>query len=692
MQNGRFVHWHLLVLSFAILFLEMAVIRWLNASITVLSYFNNLILISCFFGLGVGCLLSRRRVSLSAWYPPVFLVFVLTVVLFKKYGFEVSYTDDVVFVDSMEFYVSGALTVSLAALLGFFVNMALFVILGQELGRLLESVGDPLRAYAYDIAGSLLGTLGYAALAWLGTPPHVWFAMGTLLLLVLVRKNLKLVILGLLLISPAVFLMSTTYRGAKWSPYYKVEAVEYRNPENRNLGFRILVDNMRIQDALNFSPDLSDSKLSHWIGYYQLPYRLTRPGKVLILGAGSGNEAFMASLHGAEEIHAVEIDPVMADFGRTLHPNAPYLQDNVRLFVDDARAFLAKARDRYDLIVMSALDSHKQIAGMSSLRLESFVYTVESYRRIRELLAPGGVFCLNLGSTRPWMGERTYWSLTEAFGEEPKVFRSERSPFGSVAYVFGPDASLQRDLLPDEPPFARLPPYPKRAGVRPCTDNWPYLYLETNRIPRVCLVILGAILILSFAIVAGVERSVRRPDLHFFLLGAGFMLLETRSITQMALVFGSTWHINAIVVAAVLLTIFVANALVRKGRGISSKASYLWLLSTLALGYFFPFEALLQFGLAVRLGIAGLVVGLPILWAAFIFSNSFRQATKVGTAFGSNLLGVVVGGALEYTSNIWGLDVLYVVAAVVYLASFLFSGSQPLAGTMVLRSRSTETT
>jgi len=64
-------------ISFLVLFVEMACIRWLNASVTILAYFNNLILISCFFGLGVGCLLARRKVSLIQWYPFAFLALVI---------------------------------------------------------------------------------------------------------------------------------------------------------------------------------------------------------------------------------------------------------------------------------------------------------------------------------------------------------------------------------------------------------------------------------------------------------------------------------------------------------------------------------------------------------------------------------------------------------------------------------------
>jgi len=681
--------WELFALTFAILFLEMAAIRWLNASIPVLSYFNNLILISCFLGLGVGCLLARRRITLLPYFPVAFLLFVIAVLYFNAHGFELSYTDDLVFVPNARFYEVGALEVSAAALLGSAINLALFTILGQELGRRLEAMNDPLRAYAWDIGGSLSGTLGYAAIAALGTPPWVWFALGTTLVLLLLRRRPKVLAGGAVAVVLAVLLMWNADIALAWSPYYKVEIAQYRSPENRHLGFMIRVDDFRIQDALNFGPDLGGSNLGVWIPYYELPYRFLKPKRVLILGAGSGNEAVMAAAQGAEEIHAVEIDPVIAGLGFGLHPNTPYRARSVHVRVEDARAFIASDRGSYDLIVMSALDSHKQIGGMASLRLESFVYTVESYRRIRELLAPGGVFCLNLGSTRPWVGERAYWSLTEAFGREPARFQSERSPFDSVAYVYGPEEVLRTDRNPDGPPIHRLPPLAAREGVRRATDNWPFLYLETNRIPKVVTVLLAGLVLASLVIVSSVERAVRRPNLHFLFLGAGFMLLETRSITQMALVFGATWNVNAIVIASVLLTILVANALVRAGRGLSSRAAYLLLFATLVLGYFFPFESLLRFGMAIRLLASLVLIGLPIFWAAFIFSNSFRRVAEPARAFGSNLLGVVIGGALEYTSNIWGLDVLYLLAALLYAGSLvlqekeevgLATGAIPLAG------------
>jgi hypothetical protein len=176
-------------------------------------------------------------------------------------------------------------------------------------------------------------------------------------------------------------------------------------------------------------------------------------------------------------------------------------------------------------------------------------------------------------------------------------------------------------------------------------------------------------LLSSTLLVVGVEPAVRRPNLHFFFLGAGFMLLETRSVTQTALLFGSTWHVNTIVFASILLAIFVTNLLVLKGWSPSRRIAYVLLLLTLLAGTFFPFHALSGLPLPLRVAAAGLAVGLPIAWASFIFSTSFRDATDVGRVFGSNLLGVVVGGCLEYLSQIWGLGILFAVAALLYLAS-----------------------
>jgi hypothetical protein len=242
------------------------------------------------------------------------------------------------------------------------------------------------------------------------------------------------------------------------------------------------------------------------------------------------------------------------------------------------------------------------------------------------------------------------------------------SPFNSESFLFAPDEAFAKDLLPQRTPVREKEPY-RDAGVTLATDDWPHLYLKDRSIPAFYLVVLGALMLCSTALVMGIEPAVRRPNLHFFLLGAGFMLLETRSVTQMALLFGSTWNVNAIVFAAILATILLANFLVQTDRSPGLRLAYAALLPTLGAGYLFPFGALLHLSLVPRLAMAAVVIGLPILWASFIFSTSFRKETSVDRAFGSNLLGIVFGGCLEYASNLWGLNALFLIAAVIYTSS-----------------------
>jgi len=82
--------------------------------------------------------------------------------------------------------------------------------------------------------------------------------------------------------------------------------------------------------------------------------------------------------------------------------------------------------------------------------------------------------------------------------------------------------------------------------------------------------------------------SLRRLNLHFFFLGAAFMLLEVRGISQLALLFGSTWIVNSIVITAVLCMMLAANLVVHLRKNISLHFVYPVLFASLLLVYFFP--------------------------------------------------------------------------------------------------------
>src|SRR4029434_1057924 len=71
------------VASFLVLFLEIALIRWMPAYIRLLAYFSNFILLASFLGIGVGCLLASGRTRLFRWFPALQAAVILAVYYFR---------------------------------------------------------------------------------------------------------------------------------------------------------------------------------------------------------------------------------------------------------------------------------------------------------------------------------------------------------------------------------------------------------------------------------------------------------------------------------------------------------------------------------------------------------------------------------------------------------------------------------
>ena len=68
---GGFSYWLLIVFSIAGMFFEMMMIRWVSSEIRIFAYFKNFVLVACFFGFGLGCYFSKRRVNLIALFLPL---------------------------------------------------------------------------------------------------------------------------------------------------------------------------------------------------------------------------------------------------------------------------------------------------------------------------------------------------------------------------------------------------------------------------------------------------------------------------------------------------------------------------------------------------------------------------------------------------------------------------------------------
>src|SRR5207245_2485961 len=116
--------------------------------------------------------------------------------------------------------------------------------------------------------------------------------------------------------------------------------------------------------------------------------------RVLLAGALASLSGAAALRAGAVRVEAIELDPVILRLGRLYHPERPYDDARVRAIVNDARTYLRTTPETYDLIVYGLLDSHTLLSHASSVRLESFVYTVEGIREARARLADDGLLSL----------------------------------------------------------------------------------------------------------------------------------------------------------------------------------------------------------------------------------------------------------------------------------------------------------
>ena len=154
-----------------------------------------------------------------------------------------------------------------------------------------------------------------------------------------------------------------------------------------------------------------------------------------------------------------------------------------------------------------------------------------------------------------------------------------------------------------------------------------------------------------------------------FFLGAGFMLIETKAVVQMALLFGSTWMVNSVVFFAVLVMILVANLFVLRARPREVRPYYVALLVALTAGALVPLDVFLGLNRTAQVIGSCVLAFTPILFAAVVFAVAFSRTTEPDRAFGANIAGAMVGGLAENASMLLGFQHLVALAMAFYVAS-----------------------
>jgi SAM-dependent methyltransferase len=675
----------LFIASFLLLYFELVLIRWIPGHVRVLAYFTNFVLIGSFFGMGLGLMLARAKRDLSP-----FLVLGIALLVGLTFAFkDLWVTGDSGVAIFLEYEGSARAQFALGpVLLAFYASIALaFLPFGQTIGRAFG--GAALTDYSINLLGSLAGIVIFSCCSQLVLPPWCWFTIGLLPLLLLVPRRMQYVA-GTAAVSVAiVFAVWNLDRGTIWSPYYKLELTPaafdpqtlglYPFDENRSakpLPLSVAF-NLRVNDDFYQLPvDLSNGAIAR---YPQLRAWRDRSftvcnlheslDRVLIVGGGTGNDAAAAVRCGAKHVDVVDIDPEIVQIGRLMHPEHPYSNPKVRVVIDDARHFFQHAVPGYDAIVFALLDSHTLMSAHSSLRLDSYVFTVESFEQARRLLSPRGVQITAFALRDDWERSRFYEMLRSAYGAEPIVASAYMPTVGQV-FVSGPGAAVATGFAV------------RSRNVDPsavlATDDWPFIYLRGRSMPIQYVYALTMVLLVSFLAVRVTGGRTALPDAHFFCLGAAFLLLETHNVTALALAFGSTWYVNSVVFASILVMALISNVLMAKVNALERlpvAVLYAGLFAALLLNWWLPIEALTASAFPLRLLVVGGATALPILFSGIIFARSFKHAASPAHALGSNVFGSVVGGAIEYVSLITGLRFILVVIAAFYVASAIRAGS-----------------
>ncbi|MGB7208303.1 MAG: hypothetical protein WBD27_06570 [Pyrinomonadaceae bacterium] len=713
---GGFSWKSLALISLTTLFIELLLIRWIASEIRIFAYFKSLVLVACFLGFGLGCYLTRKKIKITYTLLPLILLVLLIELpidpvrrLIANLSNFIGWFSDV-HIWSQAYFEGSFLWGVISSLIALSIVIPLFGLIaltmvpfGQLVGWSLENSSKGIHAYSVNVMTSIAGIWLFTLLSFMSTPPWIWF--GVLFVCVLVYFWRLPKIRALLAVSFVVIFVlffagtskrqwwgEESWKGSTsaefqlkagtpetlWSPYQKLtfiplmkgdEPVRYVLNTNDSWYQQII----NLSDAeLKKNPELYDVPNVPY-HQYNLPYRFYQnPKDVLIAGSGMGNDPAAALRNGAQHVVTVEIDPLIYEQGKKLNFEHPYDSSKVEMHVDDARNYVQNSKQKFDLIVFSILDSHTTSSSYTNIRLDNYVYTVEAMEATKKLLKPDGMFVMSFSGARPWFAQRLKNVVVAGFGKEPLMMQPNYTffivDFGNrVENAFAANPELRNFVAT----HSNVPLEPATT----ITDDWPYLYQQYRGIPVIVWVLSLGLIIVCWLTFSRLKESATGIQWHFFFLGAAFMLLEVQIISKTALLFGTTWLVNSIVITSLLLFILLSNLVVAWFPNFPRRIAYVGLFSMLAVGYLMPADALFHESVVIRGLIATALYCSPVFFAGLVFISSFKQIGFRAEAFGSNLLGALVGGLLDSLSYLVGIKALVLVAAFLYLMSWVTAKS-----------------
>ncbi len=638
------------LLSLLIMFFELLCIRWFPGKIRHLGYFTNYVLMAAFLGIGIGVLWGKRGKNLLIWFIPL-LAFIQAILYILNIEVRIP-TDEVVFFQGFMHDYKPVEPFYIIPLI-FLLVAGLFTFLSSPLGSLFSEMQN-LTAYSANIGGSLAGIACFTLFSALQIPPFLSMLFFFILFLAILNcsDKLKIGMAVLALLTVGSFWASS--RDSIWSMYYNITPRPILLKEDPRVCYNICVNGTEHQ--LLTPARFVDREAMYGEVYRHFPREKFKD--MLILGAGGGKDTAYSLSRGVEHIDAVEIDPVLRDFGLTLHPERPYLDRRVNTHVQDARSYMVSCNKKYDCIIFALPDSLVLSSQYTSLRLESYLFTLESFNEAGNLLKPDGVLVMYNYFRKKWLVEKLVSMLDEAFGYPPAVFSYADN---ATCLITGPGS---RNLKGESFAVHRF---------YPATDDWPFLYMKKPSFPLIYVWMIATTLLAALLLyLVSTKKAERGLDWAFFFLGAAFLLLETKSIVNFSLLFGSTWIVNSIVFFIILLLVLVATLITSRFEMKNRFYLYLALAVTLLLNYLVPARLFLSGPVLLKNVITPVFYLLPVFFANMIFTYSFKDSRDAAIAYTSSLLGAIAGGLCEYLSMVAGYNNMLIGVMLFYLLAFHF--------------------
>jgi spermidine synthase len=650
--------------TFGVLALELGLIRWFSGQIRIFAYLTNVVLISAFLGMGLGLLVGPRRPGLRHLTLPLLALLCLPVAFADRLHLaQMTFPDP-----SIHLWGAEARRLPLLLMVAAYGSVltlvagvvAVFTCGASSIGYLFGR-SSGLRSYSADLLGSLAGTLAATVVTAMQAGPPVWLLLGGLPFLWLSRN-----VVSVIALAAVVLLGRASADRAVYSPYNRIDLAQ------TDYGLALVVNRDFHQYMFDLSHVEGNDTMRKVRTMYDLPFVLGEArGRALVVGAGTGNDVQAALRNGYATVGSVEIDPRIVELGRRLHPERPYDDPRVFVVVDDGRAFFEQYRgEAFDVVDYGLVDSHAMFTALSTLRLDNYLYTEEGLRSAWRHVKPDGILSVNFSVMGgPWLRDRIYRTLALATGTTP-VLVAHDIQFGAIFVASRAPARL--DWARAAPFPVSFAPLPSVRAALTTSDDWPFLYLRPGIVPWGYLIVLSSIVLgAAVLIVAAQGAAARREkfDWTLFLMGAAFLLIETRGVTSLSLLFGSTWVVNSAVFTGVLLMALLANGLVARFRPSSTLVPFLLLLLSVVLLWSVDLTTLNRFPLLARGLLGGTVNALPVAFAGVIVSTLLARSASPAAALGANLLGAVLGGCLEYLSMYAGLRALALLALALYLGA-----------------------